>query len=230
MSVKYISSISNTKLLNIHYYINKKFPLLLFIQIKLSLRSQIIPSRLISMIVLSHSVVSDSVQSHGLQPTRLLYQWRFSRQEYQSGLPCPPSGDLPNPEIKPMSPALQLDSLPSEPPGKPRNAGVGSLSLQGIFPTQELNQGLLHCRWILHQLSYQGTFQELCWRRQKSQVPYISFSECMLPNHFNISWHALCATLWSNAKVVQGPKVFLKVNTSPREVILSHFSLNESRE
>ena len=35
---------------------------------------------------------------------------------------------------------------------------VGSLSLlQGIFLTQELNQGLLHCRWILYQLSYQGS-------------------------------------------------------------------------
>ena len=54
--------------------------------------------------------------------------------------------------------ALQVDSLPSEPPGKPVNTRVGSLSLlQGIFPTQELNQGLLHCRQILHQLSYQGS-------------------------------------------------------------------------
>ena len=35
---------------------------------------------------------------------------------------------------------------------------VGSLSLlQGIFPTQESNRGLLHCRWILYQLSYQGS-------------------------------------------------------------------------
>ena len=56
-----------------------------------------------------------------------------------------------------MSPALQADSLSSEPPGKPINTGVGSLSLfQGIFLTQESNQGLLHCRWILYQLSYQG--------------------------------------------------------------------------
>ena len=39
-------------------------------------------------------------------------------QEYWSGLPCPPSGDLPNPGIKPGSPALQADSLPSELPGK----------------------------------------------------------------------------------------------------------------
>ena len=46
----------------------------------------------------------------------------------------------------------------SEPPGKPKNTGVGSLSfLQEIFPTQESNQGLLHCRQILYQLSYQGS-------------------------------------------------------------------------
>ena len=78
----------------------------------------------------------------------------FSRQEYQSGLPCPPPGDLPNPGIKPRSPTLQADSLPSEPPGKPKNTGVGSLSfLQGIFLAQESNWGLLHCRWILYQLS-----------------------------------------------------------------------------
>ena len=43
----------------------------------------------------------------------------FSRQEYWSGLPCPPPGDLPNPGIEPRSPALQADSLLSELPGKP---------------------------------------------------------------------------------------------------------------
>ena len=43
----------------------------------------------------------------------------FSRQEYWSGVPCPPPEDLPNPGIKPWSPALQVSSLPSEPPGKP---------------------------------------------------------------------------------------------------------------
>ena len=42
----------------------------------------------------------------------------FSRQEYWSGLPFPSPGDLPNPGIKPRSPALQTDALPSEPPGK----------------------------------------------------------------------------------------------------------------
>ena len=43
----------------------------------------------------------------------------FSKQEYRSGLPIPSPGDLPNPGIKPGSPALQADSLPTEPPGKP---------------------------------------------------------------------------------------------------------------
>ena len=43
----------------------------------------------------------------------------FSRQEYWSGLPCPPPGNLPDPGIEPKSPALRTDSLPSEPPGKP---------------------------------------------------------------------------------------------------------------
>ena len=50
--------------------------------------------------------------------------------------------------------------LPAEPQGKPKNTEVGSLSfLQGIFPTQESNQGLLHCRRILYQLSYQRSLK-----------------------------------------------------------------------
>ncbi|CAI9180083.1 unnamed protein product [Rangifer tarandus platyrhynchus] len=51
-------------------------------------------------------------------------------------------GIFPTPGIQPRSPALQVDSLPADPPGKTRNTGVGSLSLlQGIFPTQESNHG-----------------------------------------------------------------------------------------
>ena len=59
-------------------------------------------------------------------------------------------GNLPNPGIELRSPALQVGSLPVEPQGKPKNTGVGSLSLlQGIFPTQELKRSLLHCKRIL---------------------------------------------------------------------------------
>ena len=73
-------------------------------------------------------------------------------------MPCPLPGHLTNPGIEPRSLLLQVDSLPSELPGKSINIGVGSLSLlQRIIPTQESNQGLLHCRQILYQLSYKGS-------------------------------------------------------------------------
>ena len=63
--------------------------------------------------------------------------------------PFPSPGDLLNPEIKPGSPALQADSLPTEPQGKPKNTGMRSLSLfQWIFPTQELNRGLLNPKCV----------------------------------------------------------------------------------
>ena len=59
---------------------------------------------------------------------------------------------------QPKSPASQANSLLAEPPEKPENTGVGSLSLlQQIFPTQELNRGLLYCRRILYQLNYKGS-------------------------------------------------------------------------
>ena len=90
----------------------------------------------------SRSVVSDSLQSHGTQPARLLCPWGFSRQEHWSGLPCPPPGDLPNPGIKPRSPALQVDSLPTEPPGKP---------LPKIIPCQF---SLCYCASILYKVPY----------------------------------------------------------------------------
>ena len=83
---------------------------------------------------------------HGILQARIL-EW--------VAFPFP--GDLPNPGNEPRSPTLQADSLTAEPPGEPKNTGVGSLSLlQQIFPTQELNWSLLHCRQILYQLSYQG--------------------------------------------------------------------------
>ena len=51
----------------------------------------------------------------------------FSRQEYWSGLPFPPPGDLPDPGIEPRSPRLQPDALTSAPPGKPLNTRMQSL-------------------------------------------------------------------------------------------------------
>ena len=74
---------------------------------------------LLYVVVLSRSVVSNSLWFHGLQPARLLWPLEFSRQEYQSGVSCSAAGDLPNPGIQLGSPALQADSLPAEPSGSP---------------------------------------------------------------------------------------------------------------
>ena len=60
----------------------------------------------------SRLVVSDSATPWAIQ------SMEFSRPEYWSGSPFPSPGDLPNPGIKPRSPALQADSLPAEPQGK----------------------------------------------------------------------------------------------------------------
>ena len=65
------------------------------------------------------SVMSDSLRPHGLHPTKLLYPWDFSRQEYQTRFPFPPPGDLPDPGIKPVSPALIGRFFTTEPSGKP---------------------------------------------------------------------------------------------------------------
>jgi len=95
---------------------------------------------------------------------------------------------------QPRSPALQVDSLPAEPQGKPKNTGLGNLSLlQGICPTLESNWGLLHFRQILYQLNYQGSLHKyvsiffqvifplrLLQNTEQSSLCYI-VGPCLLP-------------------------------------------------
>ena len=102
-------------------------------------------------------------------------------------MPCPPPGDLPNSGIKPWSPPLQMDSLPYEPPGKPMNTEMGSqFLLQGIFPTQELNWVLLHCRQILYQLSYQGSPHLCIWTRKSLKAGLLSQRVCRFKSLISI--------------------------------------------
>ena len=70
----------------------------------------------------------------------------FSRQAYWNRLPFPSSGDLPDPGIKPKSPALQVDSLPSEPSGKPW-WGIG-----GIKEPINVNNMIL----LMESMKFQG--------------------------------------------------------------------------
>ena len=73
----------------------------------------------IDSVTLLCSFMVYSLGSHGLahQAPRPM---EFSRQEYWSGLPFPSPGDIRDPGIKPGSPTLRADALPSEPPGKPK--------------------------------------------------------------------------------------------------------------
>ena len=73
-------------------------------------------SEMITVLSISRSAVSDSVTSWTVAHQAPL-SMGFPRQEYWSGLPFPSPGDPSNPGIKPASPALQADSLPSEPAG-----------------------------------------------------------------------------------------------------------------
>ena len=78
-----------------------------------------------SMSSFSHFLASSSSIRLFVTPWTVAYQaplsMEFSRQEYWSGQPVLSPGNLPNPGIKTGSPALKVDSLPSEPPGKPLN-------------------------------------------------------------------------------------------------------------
>ena len=93
--------------------------------------------------------------------------------------------------------------LPTEPPGKPKNTAVGSLSLlQGIFPTEKSNRGLLHCRWILYQLSHKGNPRKLEWvaypfSRGSSQPRHQTRVSCIAGGFFT---NSAIREAWVNEK------------------------------
>ena len=128
--------------------------------------------------MLSDSVMSNTLQLHqaslfiGILQARIM-EWVAMLSSRGSSQPV----------IKPGAPSLEVDSLPSEPPGKPQNTGVDSLFLlQGIFLTQESNWGLLHCRRILYQLSYQRNPKQIVCK-----IFYIFFEVyfiCFHSEHF----------------------------------------------
>ena len=73
----------------------------------------------ITLYVLRRSVVSDSFVKPWTVAHQAHLSMGFSRQEYWSGLPFPPPGDLPNPGMELVSPALAGGFFTTEPPGKP---------------------------------------------------------------------------------------------------------------
>ena len=106
----------------------------------------------------------------------------FSRPEYWSGLPFPSPGDLPNPVVKPRSPALQADTLLSEPPGKPGKTCI-ELAKHQIKDRRSLCGRVLgnkvskeHLRWSTWSSSSLATWYEKpthwkrpwCWKRLRA--------------------------------------------------------------
>ena len=94
--------------------------------------------------------------SYSLQPNGLYSPWNSLGQNTGVGSLSLLQGIFLTQGSNPCLP-LQADSLPAEPQGKPKNIGMGISLLQQIFLTEELNPGLLHCRQILYQLSYEGS-------------------------------------------------------------------------
>ena len=88
------------------------------------------------------SVVSGPVQPCGCSLTGSSVHGILQQEEYWSRLPCSPPGDLPNPEIKPRSSALQADSLPLSPQESPTTLVLDEQSSTcyiNLFPTLHLN-------------------------------------------------------------------------------------------
>ena len=95
---------------------------------------------------LNRSAVSDSLQSHGLQPARLFCPWDFPGKN--TGVGCHPfPGDLPDPGIKPTSPALAGRFFTTAPPGKHVTASLfGVVNVMYVYMHEEKD---LRCKQFL---------------------------------------------------------------------------------
>ena len=118
-------------------------------------------------------------------------------------LSLPSPGDFPNPGIEPRSLELQVDSLPAEPQGKPKNTGVGTYPSLAIFLTQKSNRGLLHFRQIFSQSLQSLSCVRLfaTWLTAAHQaslsitnswsLPKLIFIELVMPSNHLILCHPL---------------------------------------
>ena len=121
----------------------------------------------------SHSVISNSLQPHGL----IQQSMEFSRPGYWSGQPLPSPGIFPTQGSNSGLPHCRQIYLPDEPQGKPKNTGVGSLSLlQRIFPTLESNSGFLNRRQIFYQLSYISLMEN--GKNKELKLSWMSLLKC----------------------------------------------------
>ena len=136
---------------------------------------------------------------------RLLYPWGFSRQEYWSGLPYLPPGDLPNPETEPRSHALKADSLPSEPPGK---SFLSSLVHQfqnicHICPLLLLFSHSVVTVWLCNPMDLQHGRLPQSFTASRGLLTLLCIESVMLSNHL-----VLCHPLLSLPSIFPSIRVF----------------------
>ena len=124
-------------------------------------------------------VVSNFLQPHGLQPTRLLCPWDFPGKNTGVGSHSILQKIFPTQglNLSLLHRRQMLNHLSHQ--GSPKNTGVGSHALlQGIFPTQGSKLGLLHCTQILYHLSHQGSpevFKQLMNQRKCVKLHSLHF-------------------------------------------------------
>ena len=153
----------------------------------------------------SCSVVSNSLWPHGLQPTSLLCPWNSSGKNTGMGKPLL-QGDLPDPKIEPRSPALQRDSLPSEPPGNPKYGISSRFFGRCSSPSREISPLLLDC------------WEFLLWKVFSQSVQSLSCAQL-----FVTPWTAACqaslsiTSSWSLLKLMS-----IELVMSSNHLILCH--------
>ena len=136
----------------------------------------------------------------------------FSRPEYWRELPFPSAGDLPNPGSEPRSPTLQVDSLPAEPPGKPKDTGVGNLCiLQGIFLIQESGRTRVFC--------IAGGFST-SWATRDAQL-YHNLTQLQQFLMFTIIHNIWDKIGLENLESRNGPKMIMKGRDWQRKILIS---------
>ena len=97
----------------------------------------------------SHSVVSNSLQPHRLQPTKFLCSWGFSKQEYWSGLPCPPQGIFPAQGLNPGLPHCRQSLYNLSHQGSKIQFSNSSSLFHDILPSFQQVLYLLNCLLFL---------------------------------------------------------------------------------
>ena len=142
--------------------------------------------------------------THGLQPTRLLRPWDFPGREISGIFWATREAQSESDSV--VSDCLRHHGLHSPWNSPGQNTGVGSCSLlQRIFPTQGLNPGLPYYKWILYQLSHNGS----------QKIHYLTHTInslfCMMYKYSLILWCAIhaCHTLWG--KKITTIMVFKKI-------------------